>query len=365
MARVGPAVIAIDDEVYAIGGENAEGPLRSMEEWNPDRERWIAVERMKMKVPRVRHTATVLEDGQFLVAGGGGDHPDSRLAELWDGAHFVPAGRMLSARSRHTATRLQDGRVLVIGGRDQRGIPIGDAEIWDPKSRTWHRAGRLIQARCCHTATLLRDGRVLVVGGLVTGECTVWGDEKPKPPCYRSVDSVEIWDPKTSRFTAGPGLGDNEDRAAHTATLLNDGRVLIAGGAPNDGDGDPYTLHDLVWEPATSTWHVIEQGAFRVYHTATLLPDGSVLAIGGARDTCGCCKVVPGSGPYASPIKLFDPATNLWRIVGESLEVRDRHGAVALSDGSVLVVGGESQEWGHRDAPFATTERWMPHDQKD
>ena len=38
------------------------------------------------------------------------------------------------------------------------------------------------------------------------------------------------------------------------------------------------------------------------------------------RDTCGCCKVLPGSGPYASPVKLFDPATNLWRIVGESLE---------------------------------------------
>jgi hypothetical protein len=348
MARVGPAVVAIDDVVYAIGGENAEGALRSIEAWSEDQD-WVAVG--AMRVPRVRHTATVLDDGEILVVGG--EHPEARLAELWDGERFVPAGRMRVGRSRHTATRLQDGRVLVIGGRDRRGVPIADAEIWEPKTRTWHGAGRLIDARCCHTATLLRDGRVLVVGGLVRGDCEL----EEKPPCYHSVASVEIWDPRTSRFTAGPPLGEGDDRAAHTATLLDDGRVLIAGGAPDDA-GDPEFVRDLIWDPATGGWQAIEPGVLRVYHTATLLPDGSVLVIGGAHDTCGCCKVVRGAGAYASTIKRFDPATHQWQVAGISREPRDRHGAAVLSDGSVLVVGGESQDLAHRDAPFATSERW-------
>jgi len=365
MARVGPAVVVIDDRVYAIGGENAEGPLRSMEVWegtaeprNPVGQWWIGG---TMTVPRVRHTATVLDDGQVLVAGGGQGHPRSRLAELWDGQQFVPAGQMRSVRSRHTATRLQDGRVLVIGGRDQRGMPIGEAEIWEPKSRTWRRAGRLHQARCCHTATLLRDGRVLVVAGLVSFACLT---EDEKPPCYKSIDSVEIWDPRTGRFTAAAPLGDNNDRAAHTATLLQDGRVLIAGGAgsaPNDSDGDSNVV-DLVWDPSVGAWQPIEPGAFRVYHTATLLPDGRVVAIGGTHDACGCCAVLPGSGPFMSNIKLFDPAMNRWRAVGESLVPRDRHGAAVLSDGSVLVIGGESQDYFQRGVPFGTTERWLWHD---
>jgi hypothetical protein len=356
MGRVGAAVIVIDDAVYAVGGENAEGPLRSTERWKPDDARWMAVG--AMTVPRARHTATALDDNWFLVAGGGGDHPNSRLAELWDGERFVPAGRMSSVRSRHAATRLQDGRVLVTGGRDARGIPLADAELWDPRSHRWSRAGSLLQARCCHTATLLRDGRVLVVGGLVKRACI--GD---KPPCYGSIDGVEIWDPKTSRFSAAAPLGDDNDRAAHTATLLNDGRVLVAGGAP-ENTGEYYTQHDLVWDPMTGTWRIIEAGTRRAHHTATLLPDGTVLAIGGEHDLCGCCARPPGTrGEFVSDIELFDPAKNQWRVVGESLMPRDRHGAAALSDGSVLIVGGESQVWGPDiDTPLATTERWMPAD---
>jgi hypothetical protein len=353
MARIGLAIINDNGQVYAIGGENSEGRLRSTEAFSVDR--WVA--NGLMTVPRVRHTATLLDDGQFLVAGGGFGHPQSRLAELWDGNGFVPAGRMLWVRSRHTATRLPDGRVLVIGGRDEHERPIAEAELWDPKTRTWRAAGRLRQARCCHTSTLLGDGRVLVVGGLVRRACL----SDDEPPCYETTDSVELWDPKTATFAAGPPLGDHQMRAAHTATLLHDGRVLIAGGSWNEFDryGEPVT-RDVIWEPASSSWHVLERSALRVYHSANLLADGSVLFIGGQRDLCGCCARLPGTGSdqFASTITRYDPATDRWTNEGESLVPRDRHGAAVLSDGSVLVIGGESEEWGHTGVPFGSTERW-------
>jgi hypothetical protein len=359
MARIGPAIVDDGDVVYAIGGENSEGRLRSMEAFRLDGHRWQPWQAYGlMAVPRVRHTATLLDGGRFLVAGGGFGHPQSRLAELWDvnTDTFVPAGRMRSVRSRHTATRLADGRVLVIGGRDEHERPVAEAEIWDPKTRTWRAAGRLKQARCCQTSTLLGDGRVLVVGGLVRGECLFDDD---KPPCYRTTDSVELWDPKNVTFTAGPPLGEDHARAAHTATLLRDGRVLIAGGASNDdGRGDPVT-HDAIWEPASSSWHVLEASAFRVYHSATLLEDGSVLFIGGQRDQCGCCAKPHGSGEFASTIVRYDPATDRWIWEGNSLVPRDRHGAALLPDGSVLVIGGQSEDWYHTGVPFGSTERWV------
>jgi hypothetical protein len=353
LGRIGPAIIALNDGlIYAIGGENPEGRLRSSEVFGGSR--WETLGRMT--VPRVRHTATLLDDDQVLVAGGGFDHPQSRLAELWDGERFVPAGRMLSVRSRHTATRLLDGRVLVIGGRDEHERPIATAEIWDPKTRTWRAAGRSKQARCCHTSTLLRDGRVLVVGGLVGAPCDF---DEQKSPCYHTTDSVELWDPRSATFVAAPPLGDDEARAAHTATLLRDGRVMIAGGSSNTGDelGDPAD-HDLIWD--SGSWHLLEASAFRVYHSATLLDDGSVLFIGGQRDLCGCCARAPGSGTgeFASTIVRYDPSADRWTKEGESLVPRDRHGAALLPDGSVLVIGGESEEWGVRGAAFGWTERW-------
>jgi hypothetical protein len=214
------------------------------------------------------------------------------------------------------------------------------------------------QPRCCHTATQLADGRVLVVAGRTPAECM--GDEDPRP-CTATTDSVELWDPRTGRFSQGPALGERNDRAGHTATLLRDGRVLIAGGAPFVyGTPNDFSLHDLLFDPARTSWQPID-GVHRVYHTATLLPDGSVLAVGGAHDMCGCCaRASRATGPFVVSILHFDPATLAWTAAGTSLVARDRHGAALLSDGSVLVIGGESQEWGRRGDPFAQSERWFP-----
>jgi N-acetylneuraminic acid mutarotase len=361
LPRSFPRVVAIDGDVLAIGGENIEGPLASAERWSDSdgEPEWSAAGRMR--VPRVGHTATVLDDDRVLVVGGGGRHADARLAELWvddeQGERFIAAGRLAVSRRYHTATRLADGSVLVIGGRDPSGRPLATAERWDPRTKRWRAAGKLGHARCCHTATLLDDGRVLVVGGRVLSDC--WDEERP--PCLITTNSAELWDPRTARFTAIAGLPDIEDRAAHTATRLLDGRVLVAGG---EGDMalDEHTIHDYVFDPATRGWTEVA-GAMRDYHSATLLPSGKVLVVGGAHDFCGCCAVAPGRGGisssrYAGDALLWDPATATWSPAGDG-QPRMGHGAALLPDGRVLIVGGTAAE---PVMPFdsAAAELWRP-----
>ena len=112
------------------------------------------------------------------------------------------------------------------------------------------------------TATLLLDGRVLVIGGL------------------GSEGSAEVWDPVTETFQPAGSL--SELRASHTATLLSDGRVLVIGGGRHWDDPSTWLASAEVWDPVTESFGptgplATEHG----YHTATALPDGRVLVIGG------------------------------------------------------------------------------------
>jgi len=352
------AVVVEDDQVLVIGGENdIEGPLRSAEIWR-DGGKIEGVgwrEAGRMQVPRVGHTVTALGDGRVLVVGGGGRDPNARLAELWGERDdsggpetFKPAGRLSVGRRLHTATLLPDGRVLVIGGRDAQDRPLATAEIWDPKRRTWSAAGRLHLGRCCHSATLLDDGRVLVVGGRVKHK-DPFDCEEEHGVCTTTTDSVEIWDPRTRRFTDGPNLAtgggspDFSDRAAHTATRLADGRVLIMGGA-GASEPDPMYLRRptaYLWEQPARRWSEIG-GTPRDYHSATLLPDGRVLIVGGAWDYCGCCKTVPGAHPVHvfNDAWLWIPATGKLIGAGQAVHPRMNHAAVLLSDGRVFIAGG-------------------------
>src|SRR5204862_5876960 len=124
-------------------------------------------------------------------------------------------GALGDARFYHTATLLQDGRVLVAGGvgacTDRTTCPpLASAEIFDPRSGTWRRTGSLNDARYQHTATLLQDGRVLVAGGGGTAGV---------------LSSAELYDPGSGRWTRVGSLAGA--RRLHTATLLQDGRALV------------------------------------------------------------------------------------------------------------------------------------------
>ena len=180
---------------------------------------------------------------------------------------------MIAARRFHTATLLPDGRVLVAGGvGDDRAA--GSAELYDPRNGSWTATGGMIEGRQEHTATLLPDGRVLVVGG---------ADDN------RAAGSAELYDAGSGSWTATGLL--IEGRSRHTATLLLDGRVLIAGGDSGRGDPfvdgpDPALGSAELYDPSSGTWAATAtMNVRRRYHTATLLPDGTVLVAAGVGDS--------------------------------------------------------------------------------
>jgi hypothetical protein len=177
---------------------------------------------------------------------------------------FSPVGNMLRPRSNHSAILLSTGNVLIIGGG------VADAEIFDPATKTFTAAGST-SSKSVNTATILAGGRVLV-----TGELTSDGS---------AAAPAEIYDPSTGQFTPTGTMAT--PRFGCTATLLPDGTVLVAGGTMLVAGSNSATftsvpvLNAEIYNPATGsfgpgpTMHQARSG-----HTATLLPDGSVLFVG-------------------------------------------------------------------------------------
>lgn len=223
------------------------------------------------------------------------------------------------ARPGHSATLLRDGTVLVAGGAGGEA----SAEVYDPVQGGWHPTGIMTTSRAYHTATLLKDGRVLVTGG--AGTASDIG--------YRA--SAEIYEPKTEAWK--PVAPMALARAFHTATVLADGRVLIAGG--QGGGHGPYHREAEIFDPAARSWApagVMEIG--RSFHTATLLSDGSVLATGGQ-------GVVHDNS--LRDATLYRPGTNTWAPVPSLMaDARAVHTATRLGDGTVLLVGGTGTRQG-------------------
>ena len=167
-----------------------------------------------MSTPRAGHAAVLLPSGKVLVVG------DRKPVDLYDPATgtFQSVGQTLSNHGfTLTATLLKDGRVFIVGGTNSPS----SAELYDPVSGRFSNAGQPIQPHgYAHTATLLNDGRVLLVGGL-----TIPGTGGS---CSDTNAGAELYDPVAGTFAKTGALTIN--RNYHTATLLADGRVLIAGG---------------------------------------------------------------------------------------------------------------------------------------
>ena len=136
------------------------------------------------------------------------------------------------------------------------------------------------------------------------------------------------------------------NRGGHTATLLSDGRVLVAGGSDRSFYSPVPTTE--LYDPATNNWSDgARMATARASHTATLLADGRVLVTGG----------VSARSPAASA-ELYDPATDSWASAGNMATARASHAAAPLSDGRVLVTGGTSPSG----ASEATAEVYDPAD---
>jgi N-acetylneuraminic acid mutarotase len=304
-ARTGhSAMLLPSGKVMIAGGLGVAGYSASTETYDPASNTWLVTS--AMTTARGSHTATLLATGSMFVIGGRG--PTSLVSverfaletPLWTAGPTVQYPMYWS-----TATTLPSGKVLLAGAYDNFGI----SELFDPSNNTWSAAGSLVVRRIYHTATLLPDGRVMVVGG------------------YPFTTTVELYDPATGTWSLAADMP--RIRTLHTASLLPSGKVLVVGGAQNIGDQSPTAAADL-YDPATNTWSTVASMTVpRNAHTATLLPDGKVLVAGGYNNPA-----------YPIATELYDPVTDSWSTAGNLASPRYSPSAALLPNGRVLVIGG-------------------------
>jgi hypothetical protein len=272
-----------------------------------------------MHVARAAHTSTTLASGDVLIAGGmmtGGGALAS--AELFEPSTNTlrQIGEMGQARVGHSATRLQDGRVLVVGGYN--GEYLQSIEVFDASTGRFRQAGALAVARSGHTATLLPDGRVFIAGGVGRG--------------YSFLSSAELFDPASGRSDLVDPM--SVPREGHTATLLADGRVLVIGGHNGRRENMTVFASAEVFSPRTRRFEMSGNLATaRHKHDAVRLQDGRVLVIGGADRS---------DRRYYATTEIYDPATGAFAsgpsMVNERYKIAGT--SILLADGSVLVTAG-------------------------
>jgi hypothetical protein len=293
------AVRLLDGRVLVSGGYPSDEPddaVTSAEVYDPESGTWSATGNMLK--PHGGFAATLLRDGRVLV--GDVDDPAADVpvmgAEVYDPARgtWTATGKMVWGGG-STATLLRDGKVLV--------TDLGGAQLYDPNSGTWTATGKMITPRYNHTATLLPDGRVFVAGG----------DVFPDQP----VDSAELYDPDTGSWTAIANMHAKRDAIA--AFLQPDGKVLVVGSSR----ADPQSGE--LYDPATAAWTAIGDIASPGIESATLLSDGRLLVANAS-----------GNQPSA---ELYDPGTRTWTTTAPMLRSHESP-AIVLLDGTVLLAGG-------------------------
>ncbi|MBI2121983.1 MAG: S8 family serine peptidase [Candidatus Sungbacteria bacterium] len=282
---------------------------------------WTSVGTMTTK--RLEHSMTVLPNGKVLIAGGqtenGFASGATTSAELFDPATntFTRTGTMFLPRRAHTATLLPNGKVLMAGGWD--GIDPASyiaTELYDPASGTFSFIGNMTHTRHWHTATLLQDGTVLLIGG--------------EGNINETLASAELFNSNTNTFSSVGSM--STVRRFHAAMLLRDGRVLVSGGNGAGGVGFPNLLNAEIYNPLTQTFEApIQLVAARLRHTATLLPDASVFLAGGL-----AFSFTPTAERFKPVISQFEAVS------GEMLTNRNSHTALSLSDGRVFIIGGKT-----------------------
>ena len=245
-------------------------------------------------------------------------------------ANVRTAGPFIGSQRGGTVTMLDDGRIVSFGG--------GNAAIWNPERRQWipSREAELQPRRYLHTATVVGNERIVFAGGL-DAYSNRYGQQT-------ALSSVTLWRPKQSTWEAGPGLLG--PRFAHAAVALPGGDVLVIGGAATADRDEPFgTFLATVERLGDKTTTTRAPMAFaRVRHTATVLPDGRVMVIGGLGD----------DRTALNSVEIYDANSNKWLPGPPLAKARAGHTATLLADGRVLVAGGADADG----APVARAEIW-------
>ncbi len=335
------ATLLADGRVLVAGGKTADSWTSSAELYDPATGTFSATG--SMTTPRAFHTATLLADGRVLIVGGNGLTSSYGMsAELYDpatgkfslagvgrGHTATPAPTDVGCSTNncgtafvppldgHTATLLADGRVLIAGGREGAGS-VAAAEIYDPTSDTFAPTGSMTTPRAYQAAALLSNGEVLIVGG-----------ENVQASSDRTLASAELYDPATGTFSATGAMA--AAREYETATRLADGRVLVAGGSQPTMSGSGTLSSAELYDPVSGAFSPAgSMTAARSDHSATLLDDGRVLIAGG-----------DDSAQALSSAETFDPSTGKFTSSGSMTVARADQTATLLAVGRVLITGGD------------------------
>lgn len=301
-------------------------PAKSPTTWYPDA-CWVSISGAPT---RERHTVTLLTDGRVLITGGWTTDPQSAQNTFHSTAlvyspttgQFAAAGQMSAARADHTATLLQDGRVLVTGGRNAAGY-LQSTELYDPQKPA---------AQAWSAGPGMAQSRWSHSATMLqSGDVLVAGG-------FHAVDSIAtiaVYKPSSNSWVT-PAALLTEARRGHTATRLKGGKVLFAGGIQGTGSIWNTTYLDTleVYDPVvgTMTKSKAVMSKQRAGHTSTLLPTGKVFIVGGV--CLNNCK----SGALQVD-DLYDPAADAITPRAHAGDLPSTHVAVLLKDGRVLVAG--------------------------
>jgi hypothetical protein len=324
--------------------------LANTDVWDPSSGTWTSS--AAMSTARTTFAGVPLPSGDMIAAGG---CTETNCTQMNDAgfcvAQICATSTSLTERYSYSAGSWMDAGSLASPRFAPMGAPIGgdalvaggcdvtactaDVERWSSATSTWSAQAPLPGPRGYGSATVLADGRILVVGGCAD------------PLCNTVLSDATVYDPVANAWTAAGTM--SSPRAGHSATLLNDGTVLVAGGCMDSACMNVLPSVDI-WSASNAEADAGAEGdssddtsgpgggftpappmvAGRHHHTANLLSNGEVLMAGGAN----------ASGASIPTSEVYLPLAHQWIGTGAMLMARAFHIGVHLSDGKVLVSGG-------------------------
>jgi hypothetical protein len=325
-----------------------------------------------MDVARDGHTATLLANGEVLVAGGENNSTGFlSSAELYNPStgKWTLTGSLAVARFGHNAVRLANGQVLLAGGLDPNaccGAPsLATAELYNPSTGAWTATGSMSVGRYQFALTLLPNGEVLAAGG-------------------DNSTSAELYNPMTGTWTSTGSMATVASSAG--SVLLQNGQVFLFGPpqlynsttgtwtattSPSQGGSGPFVLlqngnvfvdGDL-YNPSTAQWTLLPPPPCTTSKqnceaAGALLKTGKVLVAGGITSVNAQPYPIAETNGLAA---LFDPSTLTWTTTGSMNISRIAQAMTLLPNGQVLVSGGETfvKHLGHL-VPIASAELYTP-----